>query len=221
MIRGYIVKIASLLLLVGLACGLAGQVELIKPRISFMNLSLWSRLLTLHVWATVISLVVICLSTISLIRDRTTLGQWAIWLGFGTVPFLFALFMNLILINAQSPDSFLTGTYFVTANRHAYGTAVLLVTLGGLSAWQRVRFESLSLKISFVFALLIAGSGSALAFLQYQLGLLRMPRKYIDYPIEFAPFQFYSSVAAIVCFFLSAVYVMLLLWHSDKKRGTI
>jgi len=221
MIRDYIVKAASLLLLVGLACGLAGQVELIKPRISFMSPSLWPPLLTLHVWGTAISLVVICLSTISLIRDKTTLGQWAIWLGFGTVPLLFGLLINLMLTNVQSPDNYLTDTYLVTANRHAYGTAVLLVGLGGLSALQRVRFESLSLKLSFVFALLIAGSGVALTLLQAQLGLNGLPRRYMDYPSEFAPLQFYSSVAAIICLFLSAAYVILIWRHSDKKTGTI
>ena len=221
MIRDYIVKAASLLLLVGLACGLAGQIELIKPGIFFLSPLLWPRILTLHVWMTAISLVVIFFSTASLIRDRTTVGQWAIWLGFGTVPLLVGLLINLMLTNVQSPNSALTDTYFATANRHAYGTAALLVALGGLSALQRVRSESLSLKISFVFALLITGSSVALALLQSQLGLHGFPRRYIDYPIEFAPFQFYSSVAAILCFFLSAVYVILLWRHSDKKTVTI
>lgn len=109
----------------------------------------------------------------------------------------------------------------VTANRHAYGTAVLLVALGGLSALQRVKFESLSLKISFGFALLITVSGVALVLLQAQLGLYGLPRRYIEYPIEFAPLQFYSSIAAITCFFLSAFYVILLWRHSNKKTGTI
>ncbi len=221
MIRNYIIKTASLFLLVGFACGLAGQVELIKPRVSFMSPSLWPQLLTMHVWATAISLVVICLSTVSLIRDRNTLGQWVIWLGFATVPLLFGVLINLMLASVQSLDSYITDTTLVTANRHAYGTAVLLVALGGLSALQSVKFESLSLKISFGFALLITASGVALAFLQLQLGSHGVPRQYIDYPIEFAPLQFYSSVAAITCFFLSGFYVILLWRHSNKKAGTI
>ncbi|MDB2439917.1 hypothetical protein N9W89_14485 [Hellea sp.] len=221
MIRDYIVKTASVLLLVGLACGLAGQVELLKPRVSFMSPSLWPKLLTLHIWATAISLVVIVLSTISLIRDRTALGQWAIWLGFGAVPLLFGILINLTLANVQSPQSALEDTVYLTANRHAYGTAALLVALGGLSALQQVKFKSLSLKVSFGFALLITGSGVALALLQALLGLNGFPRRYIDYPIQFAPFQFYSSVAAITCFFLSANYVILLWRHSNKKAGAI
>jgi len=221
MVRDYIIKTASLLLLIGFACGLIGQIELLKPGISFMSPSLWPQLLTLHVWATAISLIIICLSTISLIRDKTTLGQWAIWLGFAIVPILIGILTNLMLENVQSPDSYLKDTTFVTANRHAYGTAVLLVALGGLSALQRVKFESLSLIISFGFALLITGSGVTLAILQAALGVSGLPKQYIDYPIVFAPFQFYSSVAAITCFFLSAAYVILLWRHSDKKAGAI
>ena len=227
MVRDYIIKTASLLLLIGFACGLIGQIELLKPGISFMSPSLWPQLLTLHVWATAISLIVICLSTISLIRDKTTLGQWVIWLGFAIVPILIGILTNLMLENVQAPDSYLKDTSylkettFVTANRHAYGTAVLLVALGGLSALQRVKFESLSLIISFGFALLITASGVTLAILQAALGVSGLPKQYIDYPIVFAPFQFYSSVAAITCFFLSAVYVILLWRHSDKKAGAI
>lgn len=221
MVRNYIIKTASVVLLIGFACGLAGQVELIKPGVSLMSdaTSLWPRLLTLHVWATAISLVVICLSTISLIGDRDTSGQWAIWLGFGTIPLLFGVLINLMLTNVQSPDSYLTDTTYVTAIRHAYGTAVLMVALGGLSAWQRMKFEGLPLKISFGFALLITGSGVALSLFQTQLGLNGLPKRYLDYPIEFAPLQFYSGVAAIACFFLSAVYVILLWRHSDRKTG--
>jgi len=221
MVRNYIIKTASLLLLVGLACGLAGQVELIKPRISFMSPTIWPQLLTLHIWATSISLVIICLSTISLIRDRKTFRQWGVWLGFGTVPLLLGALINLMLANVQSPDSALKDTVLITANRHAYGTAVLLVALGGLSALQRMKFESLSLKVSFSFALLITISGVLLVLLQASLGLNGVPRRYIDYPIQFAPLQFYSSVAAITCFCLSAFYVILLWQHSNKKAGTI
>jgi len=219
MVRNYIIKIASLLLLIGLAAGLAGQIELMKPGISFMSPDLWIKILPLHVWATAISLILISLSTISLIRDKAALGQWAIWLGLGAVPLLFGLLINLMLSNVQSHDSYLTDTTFLTANRHAYGTAVLLVALGGLSALQKVKFKSLSLKFSFGFASSITFSGVAFVFLQVRLGLHGLPRRYIDYPIEFAPLQFYSSVAAIACFFLSAVYVILLWRHSDKKAG--
>jgi len=221
MVRDYIIKTASVLLLLGFVCGFVGQAELMTPGVSFLSDSLWVQILPLHIWATAISLVVICLSTFSLILNRKTFGQWAIWFSFAAVPTLFGILINVVLANVDSPDSYLTDTYYITANRHAYGTAVLLVALGGLSALQRVRFESVPLKISFVFALLITSSGVALALLQAQLGLNGTPRRYIDYPVEFAPLQFYSSVAAMACFFLSAVYVILLWRYSNKRLGTI
>lgn len=221
MTRVSIIKISVLLLFIGLLCGLTGQVELMKPRVSFLSESLWPQLLTVHVWATAISLTVICLSTISLVRDKTTIGQWAIWLGFAIVPILFGVLINLVLANAQSPNNFLADTVYITANRHAFGTAGLLFALGGLSAFQTVNFERFPLKISFAFALLISGSGVALAVLQCILGLNGLPRRYIDYPVEFASFQFYSSIAAISCFLLSAVYIILLWRHSYKRSSRL
>ncbi|WP_026942900.1 heme-copper oxidase family protein [Hellea balneolensis] len=221
MIRDYIVKAATLLLFVGFASGLVGQVELMRPGISFISPELWTKILPVHVWAMIISTAVIVLSTISLIGDRTILGQWAIWLGFSTIALLCGALLNLALSNVQSPDSFITDTYFITANRHAYGTALLLVALGGLSALQKVKFESLPLKTSFVFALLVTSTGIALAFLQSQLGLYGLPRQYIDYPNEFASLQLYSSIAAITCCLLSVVYIIILWHHSNKKVGTI
>jgi heme/copper-type cytochrome/quinol oxidase subunit 1 len=221
MTRVSIIKISVLLLFIGLLCGLTGQVELMKPRVSFLSESLWPQLLTVHVWATAISLTVICLSTISLVRDKTTIGQWSVWLGFAIVPILFGVLINLVLANAQSPNNFLVDTVYITANRHAFGTAGLLFALGGLSAFQTVNFERFPLKISFAFALLISGSGVALAFLQSIVGFNGMPRRYIDYPDAFAPFQFYSSISAIACFCLSVIYLILLWRHSYKKSSKI
>lgn len=208
---------ASVLMLVGFAAGTAGQVELLKPGISFMNSTLWDKILTLHIWATPISLAIICFSTIFLIRDRRTSAQWAIWLGFCAVPLLFGLLITVMLANVQSPDSPLFGTVYLTANRHAYGTVALLVALGGLSALQKVKSKNLSLKVSFGFAFLISCSGVALALLQAALGMQGMPRRYIDYPHVFAQSQFYSSIAAMTCFTLAATYVILLWRCPDEK----
>ena len=201
-------------MLVGFAAGIAVQVELLKPGIKFVNLSTWSQLVMLHALATPISLIVICLSTISLVRHRNTLGQWAIWLGFCTVPVLLGILMTVI---AQPLGNTLTDTIYITTQRHAYGTAILLVALGGLSALSKIKLKTIPLKISFCFAFLITTSGVILTVMQARLSLIGMPRGYIDYPNEFALFQFYASVAAITCFCLSALYVILLWGHKIKK----
>jgi hypothetical protein len=43
----------------------------------------------------------------------------------------------------------------------------------------------------------------------------------MDYPNEFAEVQFYSSIAAIACFSLSAIYLFLLWRSSDEAPGKI
>ena len=217
MIRDYLIKIAVLFLLLGFICGLIGQVELMKPRVSFLTETIWPQLLFVHMWATSISIAVISLGTISLILDKRTLGQWAIWIGFAVIPFLFGLLINLVLANVQTANNYIIGTVYVTANRHAYSTTGLLIALGGLSALQSVNLERFPLKISFIFALLISGSGVTLAFLQSILGFNGMVRRYIDYPDAFASLQLYSSIAAISCFLLSTIYIVLLWRHSSKK----
>jgi len=185
-----------------------------------MSQSFWPQLISLHAWATAISLVVICLSTISLIRHRSTLGHWAVWLGVCTVPALLGVSMHFMHATATA-NSYLADTVYLTAYHHAYGTAVLLVALGGLTALKKMKSGNFSLKISFVFALLITISGVVLTLQQAGLGLNGMPRRYIDYPHEFAQLQFYSSIAAIACFSLAAIYVIILWRHSDKKSGKV
>jgi len=220
MVRDYIITIACVLMLLGFAAGITTQVELLRPGVLFLDAHIWSQIVTLHVWATIISIVVICLITIPLIRHKKTFGQWAIWLGFSIFPLLYGLLVTLIFNNAPS-DTLLEDTVLLTAKRHAYGTAALLVALGGLSALQKVRLKNLLLKTSFGFALLITGSGIALAIYQTQLGVTGIPRGYNDYPQNFAQVQFYSSLAGIVSLSLSAIYVILLWRCSDKKTEKI
>ena len=215
MLRSHTIKIACVLMLVGFAAGVTGQVELLKPGISFMSKSFWPKLLTLHVWATSISLVAICLSTISFIRYKTTFGQWGVWLGFGIVPFAIGALMYLVLAKTRQPDGVLLDTTYASAYRHAFGTLVLLIALGGLSAWKKTKAANLSLTVSFAFALSITITSVTLVILQARLGLMGMPREYIDYNPVFASFQFYSSIAAIACLSLSAGYVFRLMWLPD------
>lgn len=202
---------------VGFAAGIILQIELLNPRIWFLSDAVWPSLLTLHAWSTPLALLVICLSTISYIRPKNIWGLWRIWLGFCIVPLLFAALLQLITTNA-STDNFLSDTMYVTGFRHALGTAVLLAALGGLSAMNKVKLKVFSRKISFIFALFIASSGTVLAVFQTVLGLNGMPRRYIGYPNEFAQLQLYSGIAAITCFSLSAAYVIFL-WRRPYKIG--
>lgn len=205
----------------GLAAAIATQLELMMPGVSFLNASIWSQMVTFHIWATILSIVVIGLMTLPLIRHKKTFGQWTVWLGFSIIPLLYGLLITLVIDKAQSQPSFIADTLLLTASRHAYGTAALLATLGGLSALQKVRLKSISLKVSFLFAPLIAGSGTLFAISQTQLGVFGMPRRYNEYPQEFAQVQFYSSLTGIACLSLSAIYLILLWRCSDKKTEKI
>ena len=180
MSRSYIIKTSCVLMLIGFSAGIIAQVELLKPGISFLNRSIWPTLLTLHIWATSISLVAACLSTISFIRYRITFGQWGVWGGLAIVPFAMGALLYYLLKN-QPDGGFIMNSTYPTAVRHAFGTVVLLIALGGLSAWKKTRVANLSLKISFAFALLIMVTGVTLAFFQGRLGIMGMPQKAIDY----------------------------------------
>ena len=170
MLRDQIIKAACLLMFIGFAAGISMQIELLKPGISFLNQSIWPHLITLHIGATTISLLVICVSTIPFIRHKETLGLWGIWLGFSLVPILLGTLLQAVLKNAGT-DSLLSETLYVTAIRHAVGIAVLLAALGGLSARAKMKSKTISLKFSFIFASVITVSGAALTILQASVGI--------------------------------------------------
>lgn len=220
MVREYSTKAACLLMLMGFAFGIIAQAELLKPGVFFLNASLYAQLIAVHSWATSLSLVAICALTLTSIRHRTTLGQWGVWLGFSAIPLVLGGAFHLTVVNAGR-DTFFSDTVYSTACFHAYGTVVLMVALGGLSAMKRLSLENMSTKLSFTFAPLIALLGGIYAFLQSILGLNGMPRRYVDYPDEFSPLQFFSSVTAIICLSLSIIYVILLWRHKSKGTSKI
>ena len=218
MVRYYIVSAACVFALFGFAAGIAGQIELLKPRIVFMSGEAWLHLLPIHAWITSVSIAIICLSTIALIRDKTTRPQWVIWLGLAIIPLLYGLLLTYTFAKISSGDQFLIDTTFETARRHAYGSVALMIALGGLSAMQSTRLKTIPLGVSFCFAVLISLSATAMAGMQASLGVMGLPRAYIDYPIEFSSLQFYSGIAAIMCLSLSTMYV-LLLWRYTRKHN--
>lgn len=199
----------------GFAAGIILQIELLKPGISFLNQSIWPHLITLHIWASAISLLIICLSTLSFLRQKETWGLWSIWLGFSIVPILFGVLLQLMLKNSP-PNNYLSDTLFTTAYRHAFGIAVLLAALGGLSAASKMKRKMISLTVAFGFAGLITAAGTILIVLQARVGTNGIARRYIDYPVEFAALQFNSGIAAIACLSLCAAYVVYL-WRCPVK----
>ena len=163
MLRDQIVKATCLLMFIGFAAGLIVQIELLKPGVSVLGPSVWPKLLALHIWTTPISLLMICVSTISFSRHKETLELWGIWLGFSLVSILLGALLQVILKNAGT-DSYLSDSLYVTAYRHAFGLAVLCVALGGLSAMNEIKQKRISFPISISFAVLITATGTALTY---------------------------------------------------------
>jgi heme/copper-type cytochrome/quinol oxidase subunit 1 len=219
MVRDALIKAACALLLIGFASGIFMQIELLRPGVSFANEVIRPHLITLHIWAMGISLTLICMCTLPYIRRKETWGLWAIWLGCCGLPILIGALFQLMLRNA-GPDSYLSDTYYATAIRHAFGVAALLAALGGLTAASKMKRKIISLGPISIFAVLISISGTVIAFLQANIGRIGMPRRYIDYPAEFAALQLASGIAAIACFGIAAAYLVYL-WRRPSKAETI
>lgn len=220
MAREYILKFACGFLFVGLAAGLIGQIELMSPGTLFLSEAAWLPILKLHVWATSISLCVICAFTVPLLRHKITALYWIVWGASAVLPLSNGLVIQLMLSNAGA-DAYLNDTVYVTANRHAYGIVGLCFALGGLSAWQKMKGKSVPLKFTIPIAILVTLSALMLIITQAALGLNGMPSRYIDYPQEFAQSQFFVSLAAIICLSLAGLYLGLLWGRPDERAANL
>lgn len=121
---------------------------------------------------------------------------------------------SLVLLRAAS-DGVLHDTYFVMAADHMAGVAVMLNILGGLAAWS-IRWEGAS---RFWFGIT---AGAAVLFVACavdavatQLGLMGMPRRYMDYPEAFAGLQ---MALALLSFALVAVLIAVVVWLAIIMR---
>lgn len=218
MVRDYILQFACGLLFIGLATGLIGQIELMRPGVLFLSESAYLRLVQAHLWATALSLGIICLVTLPMVRRKGTARYWIVWGLAAVLPFLIGLVTQSTLSTAVA-DAYLHDTVYATANRHAYGIVALCFALGGISAWQTGNGKSVPLKITIPIAVLISVSALVLIIFQASLGLNGMPRHYSDYPQAFAPVQFYASLAAIMCLGLVGLYLVLLWRRPDESAA--
>ena len=217
MTSDYILKSACGLLFIGLVAGLIGQIELMKPGIMFLSEAAWVPILKLHIWATSISLCVICAFTLPLLRRKITVGYWIVWGAAAVLPLLIGLVLQLMLSTAVA-GSFLHDSVYATANWHAFGVVGLSIALGGISAWQKMKGKSVPLKITIPIAILVSLSTIIFIIAQARLGVYGMPRRYVDYPEAFAQLQFVVSLSAIICVSLAGLYLVLL-WRRPDERA--
>jgi hypothetical protein len=124
------------------------------------------------------------------------------------VAILLAADLEFILIHAGDQTA-LHDTYFNTAAHHAAGVAIALNILGALTVWS-IRWEghrrtwfSLGAGIATLAAGITAASAAA------GLGLMGMPRRYVDYASAFGQNQ---AIFALWSFAFAAVLVAAIIW---------
>ena len=114
-------------------------------------------------------------------------------------------------IGGAGVDMALHDTYYVVAHLHFLaGMAVPFAAIAGLVSYYPAMTASLGVMIVGWVSLLLAIAGTLVTFFpMYLLGLMGMPRRYLDYPEMFAQVNAISSTGAAILVFAS---VLLAVW---------
>lgn len=129
-----------------------------------------------------------------------------------------------VYLAALAVDVFYHDTYFVVAHFHytMQGGAVIGL-LAGLHFWFPKMFGKLYNEFVAKFAWVAIFIGFNLTFLpQFVLGMRGMPRRYFDYPVEFADLHFLSTIGSYINGFgytLAFVNLMFAAAFSKKLAG--
>ncbi len=158
-------------------------------------------------------------SAVKVFNWTATMYKGSIWLA---TPMLYALsFLFLfgiggltgLFLGALATDVHLHDTYFVVAHFHyvMFGGTVIGF-LGGLHYWWPKMFGRMySERWGRVAALLVFVGFNATFFAQFLMGAKGMPRRYYNYPPEFAPYHLVSTVGSYllaVGFVIMAAYLL-------------
>ncbi|MEZ6010686.1 MAG: hypothetical protein R3C08_02285 [Hyphomonas sp.] len=121
----------------------------------------------------------------------------------GLLPLALAGMMELVIANA-GVDNVMHETYFLLAQDHAYGLALFFWSFAVLLAWAGTGEPAAHIWPAVLTQVIALVSGVMLVSAEIRLGLLGMPRHYIDYADGFLPLQRQASWAGFVLAFAIA-----------------
>lgn len=132
-------------------------------------------------------------AVLACLRDARSRRASGPWLVFALVLGGLAVWAGLLQSRGGAAD-----TYLQTAFWHGVGGMAALLALGLLTVVARAHHKRLDARISAILAGLIALLWSIMVIQQVRLGLLGVPRGYLDYPGEFSLFQARASLAVFL-----------------------
>lgn len=212
----YALSLSLVLVVIGLACGVAGQIELLQPELAFFSQRAWITALPVHRLALLAGLGLCVLATLPALRHRAAWGEWAVWGAAALFCVAAGVYLTVFLQRISAVNSSLHDTVFMSARWHAFGLAFMMVAIGGVSAGLRSWGIRLSALVSLMFAAGVLVSGGAMVWYQAQLGFMGVPAGYIDYPSFFTAQQQKAGYAGLACLGVM-IALAVRMWAASRK----
>lgn len=138
-----------------------------------------------------------------------------LWL---TAPALAIATLLMVIMSNSGLDGALYDTYYELAATHAFGVAIILLSVAIFTAYVGRNTSRPGSWFGALFGGLVFAVGVSIVFFSATLGLTGMPRRYYDYPEAFAPRQLELAIGgAALVVILAAAFVALALTHFRKR----
>jgi len=137
------------------------------------------------------------------------------------IAILLAVSLELTLLNSGI-DHALHDTFFNVAANHMAGVAIALNIFGALAAWS-IRWEGMKrLWFSLATGIAVLVTGTFYVAAATGLGLMGMPRKYVDYTPAFARYHWIHTIWSMVfagMLVAAIVWLAIAVWRAKRPPG--